>query len=1006
MKTKILTLIVLLGIAIGNINAQGFVWAESFGTNGDDVLMAHKTDNVGNHYMAGYFSGEEISFGDIVLTNSNGSNFLPDLFLVKFDSEWNALWAYSPDDDADAYKNIITAVSLGLDDNGNCYLTGSFRNQEIAFGTQTLTNNSNLEEIDSFDTFIVKFNTDGAVVWATSFGNEMSDKARSIITDPTGNFIYVSGWFYSETIEIGGISHYNDDNTTNTCDIFMAKYSADGDFEWATTAGGDNIDRVQDMDIDENGNVFMVGTFKGHDIDFGGDLLENTNTYFDDGFVVKYSPDGAVLMTKKAAGMMDEIISTVEVGQNGNYYLGGTFLSAQLSIDDNTISNHVQSGEATYDAFVAKYNNDDGLVWLKRYGGLGNDALNNIAVDELDNVYLTGGFSGEEMFLGNSTLTNNGPEGTFDLLIAMLNPYGNLEWIEGAGGIGNDIGMNIIVEGSEEILVDCVSDLDIAFGSISMENQGGMDMYVAKFTNNLNLFSGKVFFDLNKNGAQDEGETNVPDMLCEVDGNYYSTDGNGEFEIYLEPGSYTFNPQSPQFFESVPANMDFAFSAYGELSTDNLFALQATIDTTMLEFEILSVPSLRKGQEFLTYYSFKNVGTMALPDTKLALPLEEDFNYISSTPEEESITNDSIFWGIDTIQPFEEKLIIVKQQLDTIISGDTSNLKNADWWIIVCRWQRVCWWRHYWTWHFVPGIITPVIDPETGDTIDSLCSTGWDYTIDPETGDTLDRECNDHWWWESHWQRWCWWRLRCWIIGFPWDPNDITVSPSDTIPFTTAQLAAREPLEYQIRFQNVGNDTCFNTVVLDTISDNLDLSTFEMVTASHDYSVAIDGRVLKFTFNNILLPDSTTNEPQSHGYIKYRILPYEDLEIGDSITNRAYIYFDYEAAVITNIVSTKIGEMLGVEENEDDGFQGMKEGKVNIFPNPFDNTATIMIPENVDEYAVFEVYDISGRKVKAIEIGKKKQFQINRGTLKTGMYIYMLKNQEKNVIDRGKMIIN
>ena len=144
------------------------------------------------------------------------------------------------------------------------------------------------------------------------------------------------------------------------------------------------------------------------------------------------------------------------------------------------------------------------------------------------------------------------------------------------------------------------------------------------------MFSGSVYFDLNKNGIQDEGETNVPDMLCEVDGNYYSTDGNGEFEIYLEPGSYTFNPQSPQFFESVPTNMDFAFSSYGEVNGCNIFALQATVDTTMLEFEILSPPSLRKGQEFLTYYSFKNVGTMALTETKQTLPIEEDFFFINS----------------------------------------------------------------------------------------------------------------------------------------------------------------------------------------------------------------------------------------------------------------------------------------------------------------------------------------------------------------------------------------
>lgn len=959
MKTRFLTLIVLLGIATSNINAQGFVWAEGFGTNGDDVLMAHKTDNAGNHYMAGYFSGGEISFGDIVLTNSNGGNFLPDLFLAKFDSEWNALWAYSPDNDEAAYGDIYNPIDLDVDGDGNCYLSGSFRIPQLTFGETTLVN---ISEEGEFDPFIAKFNTLGNISWATNFGGIYRDKGRCIVVDPSSAYVYVSGWFYSGTIEIGGISYYNDDNSTNTCDIFLAKYSATGDLIWATTAGGDNIDRCQDMEIDEEGNIFLAGTYKGSDIDFNGNTLENTNTYFDDGFIVKYSPDGEVMMTKKAGGMLDDIISTIAIGQNGNYYIGGTFLSSNMSINGTAISNHVQSGEATYDAFVAKYNYNDGLIWLKRAGGLGNDALNNIAVDELDNVYLTGGFDGEDFHLDNSTLTNNGPEETFDIYLAMLNPYGNLEWLESAGSVGNDVGLQIIVEGPEEILIDCISDMDITFGNISMTNSGGMDIYVAKFANNLNVFSGKVFYDANKNGLQDEGETNVPDMLCEVGGNYYSTDNNGEFEIYLEPGNYTFNPQSPEFFESVPVNMSFIFNSYGETNNNNAFALQALSDTVLMEFEVLSPQSIRKGQEFKTYYSIKNIGSDTLKETYIAVAKPIDFIYNTSEPIEDSISTDSIYYHVPELLPFESFQIEVNQQLDSVLMGaDTLTYKSTDDFIliIICYQIRI---------RYLVGMY--------------VGQYGYVKV----------------------------WRYKyytvCEIILIPLDPNNIEVTPSDTIPFTPAQLAAREPLEYTINFQNVGNDTCFNAVVLDTISDNLDLSTFEMIAASHDYSVAIDGRALKFTFNNILLPDSTTNEPESHGYIKYRILPYEDLEIGDSITNKAYIYFDYEPAVITNTVSTKIGEAMGVDENEEEAFPGMIEGKVNIFPNPFDNTATITIPDEVDEYAIFEVYDISGRKVKAIEVGKKKQFKLNRGTLKTGMYIYMLKNRKKNVIDRGKMIIN
>ena len=267
MKTKILTLIVILGFATGNINAQGFVWAEGFGSNGDDAVMAHETDINGNHYMAGYFSGEEIQFGNITLTNSNGGAMLPDLFLVKFDAEWNAEWAYSPDNDEEAYGDIYNPVDIDIDADGNCYLSGSFRIPQILFGTIVL---SNVSEEGEYDPFIVKLGTNGSISWAINFGGNYRDKGRCIAVDQSNGSIYVSGWFYSETIEIGGITYYNDDNSTNTCDIFLVKYETSGDLVWATTAGGDNIDRCQDMDIDEDGNIFLVGTFKGHDIDLGG----------------------------------------------------------------------------------------------------------------------------------------------------------------------------------------------------------------------------------------------------------------------------------------------------------------------------------------------------------------------------------------------------------------------------------------------------------------------------------------------------------------------------------------------------------------------------------------------------------------------------------------------------------------------------------------------------------------------------------------------------------------
>jgi hypothetical protein len=105
----------------------------------------------------------------------------------------------------------------------------------------------------------------------------------------------------------------------------------------------------------------------------------------------------------------------------------------------------------------------------------------------------------------------------------------------------------------------------------------------------------------------------------------------------------------------------------------------------------------------------------------------------------------------------------------------------------------------------------------------------------------------------------------------------------------------------------MGTDTAFNIVVRDTLSDNLDVSTLEVIGASHlaQFNVK-DNKYCTWTFNDILLPDHNTNEPASHGYITYRIKPKSTLQLGDVINNSAAIYFDFNLPVQTNTTVTTI----------------------------------------------------------------------------------------------------
>ncbi len=133
------------------------------------------------------------------------------------------------------------------------------------------------------------------------------------------------------------------------------------------------------------------------------------------------------------------------------------------------------------------------------------------------------------------------------------------------------------------------------------------------------------------------------------------------------------------------------------------------------------------------------------------------------------------------------------------------------------------------------------------------------------------------------------------------DPNDKDVNLAGNVSIDRKT----EWLEYTIRFQNTGNDTAFNIRVIDTISSKLDPASFELISSTHPVQPSFNKDKLTFFFDHILLVDSNHNEPLSHGMVKFRMKPVSNIQVNDSITNRASIYFDYNQPVLTNTIKTK-----------------------------------------------------------------------------------------------------
>ena len=167
--------------------------------------------------------------------------------------------------------------------------------------------------------------------------------------------------------------------------------------------------------------------------------------------------------------------------------------------------------------------------------------------------------------------------------------------------------------------------------------------------------------------------------------------------------------------------------------------------------------------------------------------------------------------------------------------------------------------------------------------------------------------------------------LESTVVG-SYDPNDKQVNP----PLITPELIeSGELLEYTIRFQNTGNYLATYVRLIDTLSDRLDPGGLRFISSSHPCSWKLKpGNVLDVFFDTINLPDSTSNEPESHGFVKFAIPAANTLGFGDQIENFCDIYFDFNQPIRTNTVGTQVVPFI-----PDDGFP-LPNDILEVRPNP------------------------------------------------------------------------
>jgi len=437
---------------------QQFDWATMAGGEGSDQAYAITTDNDGNSYVTGWFS-ESAHFGDIILSSEGGKDvFLAkyningevlwakkawgagsntaagitldwdgfpiitgwfaesihfediilesqgsfDMFVARYNSEGDVIWAKSAGGEGDDYGNRLT-TNLEHD----VLVAGSFRY------TATFGEGTNISSEGDRDIFIANYANTGDFQWVKKAGGGGEDRAYDIISNDDGA-TYFTGIFNGKAFFCD-----HDIMSGSFLSTYIAKMDAAGTFLWVRkgSGGANDFARGFGIDLDNEGYVYGNGTFSGK-LTFGEQTVEATGGQYDfDAYLVKYKHDGELMWLKNAGGYgMDQGLDLF-TDDNGNSFVTG-FFSDRAEFDELVLESQGKS-----DVFVAQYNWAGEVQWVKQAGGNYLDYSYGISQGNPENLslFICGNFQEEASFDGHEI---NG-WGMQDIFVTKLNYSGD-----------------------------------------------------------------------------------------------------------------------------------------------------------------------------------------------------------------------------------------------------------------------------------------------------------------------------------------------------------------------------------------------------------------------------------------------------------------------------------------------------------------------------------------------------------------------------------------------------
>ncbi len=999
-------------------------WQKTIGgTDNDNSTCIEQTPDGG--YIVGGFSASDSS-GE-KSSNSKGGI---DYWVLKLNAQGNIEWQKTLGGSGDDFLRTINRVSDG-------YLLAGYSSSGIS-------GDKNDSSRGGLDYWIIKVDLSGNIQWQKTYGGAADDMLFSVCVTPDNGFL-LGGYSLSDS---------SGDKTAHTRgaeDLWIVKLNSAGTIEWQKTIGGNQEDKVREVQPVFGGGYILIGTTKSG---ISGEQAEATNGGLD-WWIVRINDTGNIVWQNTIGASADDYLISGDQTSDKGFILAGDSYSPASGDKSETSFN------ADADFWVVKVDSLGQIKWETTIGGDLWDAIYNVR-QTTDGGYILAGNSVSNASL-DKTEINIGGNGTGDFWIMKLDGNGNIVWQNTIGGNVQDDVETVRQTLDGGFILSGYSS-STASNDKAETTRGGYDYWIVKLIADPRFINGNIFADLNNNCTKNGNDHNLPHYTLSATSttnalSFNSSDSLGNYSLAVgDTGNYTLELQpnvSYPLFSPATCN-NYAVHLADTLATRNL-SLQPSLLCSNNTVSVSVGSRFRRCIPNIYTVAYSNNGSAISPNTYIDISLDRllTFNtasipvtalgdnvyrfsigaldylrsgsfYFTATPRCDSTINGQTLCVEAHIYPDTvctlpdytgSHIVAAAECLGDSIRLKITNIGGAmiqskKYIVIEGNVMRIR--QNFQLPH--NGTITRTFAADSGHTFRIIAEQedGFPRTLGSNHATAAIEGCRTasvsnfqtgYFTQFSNYDGEPYRSVSCNVIVASYDPNDKVASPvgyemPHYVEFNT-------DINYQIDFQNTGNDTAFKVVIIDTITPYLDIQSVQLGASSHAYSFEqTDSNVLKFTFDPILLPDSTTNENASHGFVQFTISQKDSLPLGTVIHNNADIYFDYNAPVRTNTTYHTIGKDFILVDLLPDIIINPKYevSSVKIMPNPFRDRAMLVVESLPLKNPVLWMMNVKGEVIKKITAQHPNSFEILREDLSGGIYFYKIM-QDDDVVASGKMII-